>query len=215
MKVRGMSGGSLRAAKVNATQAAIRAGYSAKTAALIGHENLRKPNIAEAIETAQGRRAERAELTADMVVDELRNVAFANMIDYLGAAISDDPKSEFFALSRALTAAVVEMVVVDVVTGQGEAEQRTRRIKFKLHDKLGALDKLAKHLGLYDPKTRPAMTVEIDVDGIRSAILGRLARIAEARRSAGGDQQPDAPPDGGAPALVGVLEQGRAETAAG
>src|SRR5271166_5161849 len=48
---------------LNAAQAAIRAGYSAKTARVIGHENLTKPDIAAAIEKAKAKRAERTELT--------------------------------------------------------------------------------------------------------------------------------------------------------
>src|SRR5271166_5586839 len=51
---------------LNAAQAAIRAGYSAKTARVIGHENLTKPDIAAAIEKAKAKRAERTELTSDM-----------------------------------------------------------------------------------------------------------------------------------------------------
>ena len=51
------------------TRISIRAGYSAKTATEIGHENLRKPHVAEAIEKARAKRAERTELTADWVVD--------------------------------------------------------------------------------------------------------------------------------------------------
>src|SRR5271165_2956083 len=52
---------------LNATQAAIRAGYSAKTAAVIGAQNLRKLKVAEAIEKARTKRAERTELTQDWV----------------------------------------------------------------------------------------------------------------------------------------------------
>ena len=48
----------------NAAQAAIRAGYSAKTARVIGHENLTKPDIAAAIEKAMAERAERTRLSA-------------------------------------------------------------------------------------------------------------------------------------------------------
>jgi phage terminase small subunit len=55
----------------NAKEAAIRAGYSAKTAAEIGHENLIKPHVAAEIEKARVKRAERCELSADWVVDEL------------------------------------------------------------------------------------------------------------------------------------------------
>lgn len=54
----------------NATQAAIRAGYSAKRADAIGHENLRKPEIAAAIQQAQRERSERTAITADRVLAE-------------------------------------------------------------------------------------------------------------------------------------------------
>lgn len=63
---------------LNATQAAIRAGYSSATAGSVGHENLNKPEIAEAIAKAQGERAERTEITADMVLQELWAIATAN-----------------------------------------------------------------------------------------------------------------------------------------
>lgn len=53
---------------LNATQAAIRAGYSKKTAGAIGAENLEKPEIAEAIQAAMDERAERTEITADYVL---------------------------------------------------------------------------------------------------------------------------------------------------
>lgn len=56
---------------LNATQAAIRAGYSAKTAGAIGNENLQKPAIAAAIMDAKDARAERTEVTAEWVVERL------------------------------------------------------------------------------------------------------------------------------------------------
>ncbi|MCE9567055.1 MAG: terminase small subunit [Planctomycetes bacterium] len=61
---------------MNATQAAIRAGYSAKTARSVGAENLTKPDISAAITTAQSKREERTEVTQDMVVKELARIAF-------------------------------------------------------------------------------------------------------------------------------------------
>jgi phage terminase small subunit len=76
---------------LNATKAAIRAGYSARTAAEIGRQNLRKLEIAAAIEKAIGGRTERAELTADWVVDELRKIAGANMADYMKSTPEGDP----------------------------------------------------------------------------------------------------------------------------
>jgi len=56
---------------LNATQAAIRAGYSEKTAYSVGHENLKKPEIQKAIEEAKNQVSKRTELTVDMVVSGL------------------------------------------------------------------------------------------------------------------------------------------------
>lgn len=57
---------------LNATQAAIRAGYSEKTAKVIGSENLSKPDIAEAIKAARDNQAQRTEITADYVLGTIR-----------------------------------------------------------------------------------------------------------------------------------------------
>ena len=56
---------------LNAKQAAIRAGYSEKTATEIGSENLRKPHVSDAIREAMASRSERTGITADMVVEAL------------------------------------------------------------------------------------------------------------------------------------------------
>lgn len=59
---------------LNATQAAIRAGYSEKTAAVIGCENLKKPNIAAAIAEGQAKTAGALEITAEKVLRDLEEV---------------------------------------------------------------------------------------------------------------------------------------------
>jgi phage terminase small subunit len=60
---------------LNATQAAIRAGYSEATAKEIGYENLTKPHIAEAIQKALNERSNRTGITADWVLNSLKEVA--------------------------------------------------------------------------------------------------------------------------------------------
>jgi len=60
-------------------QAAIRAGYSEKTAAVIGTENLIKPNIAAVIQAAMDARSERTQVTANKVVEEIAEVALAGL----------------------------------------------------------------------------------------------------------------------------------------
>jgi len=59
---------------LNATQAAIRAGYSKKTAEIIGFENLRKPNIADAIQIALDKRSEKTGITAEYVLQGIQKV---------------------------------------------------------------------------------------------------------------------------------------------
>src|SRR5580704_8983554 len=127
---------------LNAAQAAIRAGYSAKTARVIGHENLTKPDIAAAIKKAMAERAERTELTADWVVDELRKIAGANMADYMKANPAGDPYLDFSALTRDQTAALHEVTVEAYVDGRGEDARDVKRVKFKLYDKRAALGEI-------------------------------------------------------------------------
>ena len=66
---------------LNATQAAIRAGYSVSSARDIGCENLTKPNIQEAIAKAMAERSRRTGVNQDRVVLELAKIAFANIAD--------------------------------------------------------------------------------------------------------------------------------------
>lgn len=65
----------------NATQAAMRAGYSKKTAVKIGSENLTKPDIQKAIQEAMRKISERTEITQDEVVRELKKVAMKEASD--------------------------------------------------------------------------------------------------------------------------------------
>lgn len=67
---------------LNATQAAIRAGYSEKTAGSVGNENLKKPEIQEALQKAIKDRESRTEITQDKVLGELGKVAFSKAADY-------------------------------------------------------------------------------------------------------------------------------------
>ena len=71
---------------LNATQAAIRAGYSIKTATKIASENLTKPDIQKAVQAALKAREKRTEVTQDYVIAKLREIVEKNA--------SDSPDSE-------------------------------------------------------------------------------------------------------------------------
>jgi phage terminase small subunit len=171
---------------LNAAQAAIRAGYSAKTARVIGHEILTKPDIAAAIEKAMAERAERTRLTADWVVEELRKLAGANMLDYMKSTPQGDPYLDFSALTRDQGAALHEVTVEDYVEGRGEDARAVKRVKFRLHDKQVALVSLGRHLGIFDQKARKPTKVKVEIAQIREKVLRALARLADAREEEGG-----------------------------
>jgi phage terminase small subunit len=137
---------------LNATQAAIRAGYSEKTAYSIGHENLSKPEIAEAIAAARKEWEQRTAITQDRVLAELAKIGFANMQDYMRAGPAGDPYLDFSQLTRDQAAALSEVTVEDFKDGRGEESRDVRRVKFKLSDKRAALVDIGRHLGMFPNK---------------------------------------------------------------
>ena len=74
---------------LNATQAAIRAGYSPDTAKAIGCENLTKPDIRAHIDRAMAERSRRTGVNADRVIQELAKIAFVNATDVIGRTQMD------------------------------------------------------------------------------------------------------------------------------
>lgn len=150
---------------LNATQSAIRAGYSADTAYSIGWENLRKPEI-------QLRLTElRAELNnqngglAQQVIDELKKVGFSNIQDMLE---SGNEIKDITMLDRDKAAVISSIKKSKTTFGDGEGnEGQKETIEFKLWDKLNALEKLGKHLGIFeaDNKQKKAVITVTVTDG--------------------------------------------------
>ncbi len=129
---------------LNATKAALRAGYSVKSAPFIGHQLLQKTLVSEAIAQGQAERAERLEITADRVLTELAAVAFAHMGQFatwnghdVTLKNSDDVDPR----------AVSEVKMSETRYGTN--------LGIKLHDKLGALKLLGQHLGMFEASTDP------------------------------------------------------------
>src|SRR5262249_55183249 len=85
---------------LNATQAAIRAGYSKTSAHDIGWENLRRPVVAGEIARLQSEKAQKTGLNADTVLDELSRIGFSNMLDYMRITDDGDPYLDLSAIDR-------------------------------------------------------------------------------------------------------------------
>jgi len=131
----------------NATKAAIRAGYSPKTAYSQGQRLLKNVEIQKALSKAMQRQEERTQITADRVLLELARIAFFDprkLFDQYGNPknineIDDD------------TAAVIAGLDVDTKT-DGESDLLTITKKLRLADKQKALDMLGRHFGLFDQR---------------------------------------------------------------
>ncbi len=118
---------------LNATKAALRAGYSAKTSDKIGYQLLEKTRVKEALERAIRKREQRTEITQDMVVAQLAKIAFA---DIRGIVTWENGE--------------LRMRPSDDVDGTTIAEVTQTAVK--LNDRMKALELLGKHLGMFKDK---------------------------------------------------------------
>lgn len=123
---------------LNATAAAIRAGYSKKTAYSLGQRLLKNVEVKKAIHKAMQDRQRRTNITQDRVLEELAAIGFAKATDY---------------------AQVTGEIVTIRSTGDLTPEQAAAiagieagryGVRLKLHDKVRALELLGKHLGMFD-----------------------------------------------------------------
>lgn len=141
---------------LNATQAAIRAGYSEETARSIGNENLTKPYIQEAIQERIEERQKRTQITQDEVINELKAIAFANATDFAavtkrGGVIiknTDDLDDE------------IKKAIVSIKEGRNGTE-------VGMANKMQALEMLGRHLGMFKDKvevSRPTGEITDEID---------------------------------------------------
>ena len=154
---------------LNAAQAAVRAGYSAKTAESCGPRLLRNAQVRKEVERLQEERAKRLDLTADDVLAELVRIARVD----IGEAY--DEKGRLRPLKdipEDVRRAIAGVEVVELFEGAGEERVQSGELKkLKLWDKVKALELLAKHLGLLRDKVEVsgagggALTVEVKVLG--------------------------------------------------
>ena len=131
---------------LNATQAAIRAGYSSKNADKIGHELLGKTRVSEAISQAMAERSRRTGINQDRVLQELARIGFAKITDVVDpdtAKIKVDASEDDLACIQSLKIKPNEF--------------GTER-EVKLYDKKSALVDIGKHLGMFKER------VELDAD---------------------------------------------------
>ncbi len=127
---------------LNGTQAAIRAGYSPKTAVVIGTQNLTKLSVQHELSRLMEKRVAKTGVTAERVVLELARIAFFDIRKLYGAngnlleptELDDDT-------ARAVSS-------IKLSTSIGDDGETIRNTEIKTNDKVKALALLAKHTGV-------------------------------------------------------------------
>ena len=124
----------------NATQSAIRAGYAPGSAKVTASRLLTNANVREAIRGARERLSSSLDVDAERVILEYARIAFADPRDVLewdagGVTLKDSSE-----LSE------------DAVRAVAEVSETAIGVRVKMHDKVRALDSLARHLGLFAPE---------------------------------------------------------------
>lgn len=168
---------------LNATQAAIRAGYSPKTAGQIGERLLKKVEIQQALAERMKARQARTEITQDMVLDELAKIAFGDQ----RRVMTWGPSGVKLRASETLTSedAAIVAEVSESVTAAGGT------LKLKTHDKVGALKLLGEHLGMFKQRVEvtgkdggPIQSQDAppDLSSLSDDELEQLARIVAKSR---------------------------------
>lgn len=131
---------------LNATQAAIRAGYSPKTAGQIGEQNLKKLEIADAIQEAQAKRSERVQIDADYVLSRLVEIDRMDVLDIMTDAMSLKPLSEWPKVWRQY---LTGFELAELFGGSGDDRAAIGVLKkIKWPDKVKNLELLGKHVSV-------------------------------------------------------------------
>ncbi|MDX0262422.1 terminase small subunit [Sinorhizobium meliloti] len=153
---------------LNATQAAIRAGYSKKTANEIGAENLAKPSIKAAVEDALAKRSEETRIDANWVLQRLAAEAEADIADLYTETGALKPVHEWPKIWRQGLVAGID--VEELFEGYGEERQQTGFVrKIKLSDRVRRLELIGKHVRVN------AFQDQVKVTGF-DGLADRLAR---------------------------------------
>ena len=155
---------------LNATQAAIRAGYSEKTSYSQGHDLLKKPEIAEAIKTLKKERSERTKVDADWLLNRLAQEAEADIADLYHENGSLLPISQWPAIWRKGLVAGLD-VHQEYFYEDGKKIPDGVTMKVKLSDRVKRLELIGKHVDVGAFKDK----VEHSLDDPLSQLLKEIS----------------------------------------
>lgn len=142
---------------LNASQAAIRAGYSKRTAAVIGRQNLRKVTVKSAIDAKMAARAQRIEIASDQVLREIARLAFFDPRRLF------DAKGKFLPIAKWPDEVAAAVSSIEFVKVPGTKIVTT---KIRFWDKSKNLELLGRHLRIF-LDTPPVNPVNLTINQFR------------------------------------------------
>lgn len=172
---------------LNATQAAIRAGYAEKYASTNAHKLLQITAIAEKIRALEEERVKRTRITQDRVLRELAIIAFSNAADYAAVverevtveSADGEPIKVLDEDGNPLMYRTVEPVLTkDLTEDQKRALAVIKKgrdgFEVKPYDKVRALELLGKHLGMFQDKVEVSGEINNPMAGLTTEELKKL-----------------------------------------
>lgn len=125
---------------LNATQAAIRAGYKKDYADRMAYKLVENSRVKEYIQECMKEREKRTETKQDRAINEIAKIAFANITDYVQIKNNEVKIIETEKLTNDQKAAIINI------------KQGANGIEIKMADKIKALELLGRHLGMFKEK---------------------------------------------------------------
>lgn len=171
---------------LNATQAAIRSGYSARTAEWIGPQLLGKTHVAEAVARRMKDRQRRTEITQDRVLRELAKIGFADIRNAVRwgnteLRVADAAEGGEPVPYHGLALKASDQIDDDTAAAIAEVAQTKEGVRVKFHDKKGALVDIGRHLGMFKDRIEhtgkdgaPLNPPAIDASQLSDAALAEL-----------------------------------------
>jgi phage terminase small subunit len=176
---------------LNATAAYKRAEYKVKSdnaAGVNANRLLRNAKIQKYIQERMNQREKRTEITQDRVLKELAKIGFANIDDYLkidakeyviGYEDDDDPDAEHIPIkhyAKYVDVFQTDSVDKDKLGAVSEIKQTKEGISIKLHDKVAALEKIGKHLGMFKDGPLAVVNIHNPYEGLSTEDLKKMIR---------------------------------------
>jgi len=148
---------------LNATQAAIRAGYSKKTAKSQGQRLLTHVDIKTAIDEAKRQRSKRTDINADWVLQRLAQIAEANLNDFMSLTNDGEPFIDLSEATPEQMYALSEVLVTEYKEGRGKNARDIINTKIKMSDRLKALELIGRHVDVQAFKDKLELSGQLDL----------------------------------------------------